>query len=122
MIRRPPRSTRTDTLFPYTTLCRSRLLVLVALTALGSQRMRTGQRIELQQARRHFVDIQRTLFAQPFDTATLVLGMFVGGMIIEALAQLRRTSRFQLTDHLGDGVIIDAHHVANPGETGRTPC
>src|SRR3546814_4139817 len=25
MIRRPPRSTRTDTLFPYTTLCRSRL-------------------------------------------------------------------------------------------------
>src|SRR3546814_7083091 len=26
MIRRPPRSTRTDTLFPYTTLCRSREL------------------------------------------------------------------------------------------------
>src|SRR3546814_4780437 len=28
MIRRPPRSTRTDTLFPYTTLFRSRLLAL----------------------------------------------------------------------------------------------
>src|SRR3546814_9210245 len=28
MIRRPPRSTRTDTLFPYTTLFRSRLAVL----------------------------------------------------------------------------------------------
>src|SRR3546814_10280391 len=27
MKRRPPRSTRTDTLFPYTTLCRSRLRV-----------------------------------------------------------------------------------------------
>src|SRR3546814_16126479 len=27
MIRRPPRSTRTDTLFPYTTLCRSRASV-----------------------------------------------------------------------------------------------
>src|SRR3546814_20824503 len=27
MIRRPPRSTRTDTLFPYTTLFRSRLLI-----------------------------------------------------------------------------------------------
>src|SRR3546814_4459761 len=26
MIRRPPRSTRTDTLFPYTTLCRSNVL------------------------------------------------------------------------------------------------
>src|SRR3546814_7997680 len=27
MVRRPPRSTRTDTLFPYTTLCRSRVAV-----------------------------------------------------------------------------------------------
>src|SRR3546814_1002099 len=26
MIRRPPRSTRTDTLFPYTTLCRSEIM------------------------------------------------------------------------------------------------
>src|SRR3546814_1406773 len=26
MIRRPPRSTRTDTLFPYTTLCRSAIV------------------------------------------------------------------------------------------------
>src|SRR3546814_12195756 len=31
MIRRPPRSTRTDTLFPYTTLFRSLLLTLLAL-------------------------------------------------------------------------------------------
>src|SRR3546814_9101912 len=29
MRRRPPRSTRTDTLFPYTTLCRSEVLVLL---------------------------------------------------------------------------------------------
>src|SRR3546814_11425800 len=36
MIRRPPRSTRTDTLFPYTTLFRSRLrLLLLALFALA---------------------------------------------------------------------------------------
>src|SRR3546814_12894989 len=32
MIRRPPRSTRTDTLFPYTTLCRSKALALVLVT------------------------------------------------------------------------------------------
>src|SRR3546814_2994690 len=31
MIRRPPRSTRTDTLFPYTTLFRSTLLLLPSL-------------------------------------------------------------------------------------------
>src|SRR3546814_14483523 len=30
MIRRPPRSTRTDTLFPYTTLFRSRLAARIA--------------------------------------------------------------------------------------------
>src|SRR3546814_9234065 len=30
MIRRPPRSTRTDTLFPYTTLCRSSQLEIAA--------------------------------------------------------------------------------------------
>src|SRR3546814_6720895 len=35
MIRRPPRSTRTDTLFPYTTLCRS-------LTVYGEQLCRAG--------------------------------------------------------------------------------
>src|SRR3546814_9112537 len=35
MIRRPPRSTRTDTLFPYTTLFRSRLLALFAFGSLA---------------------------------------------------------------------------------------
>src|SRR3546814_8345442 len=33
MIRRPPRSTRTYTLFPYTTLCRSTVLELLRLEA-----------------------------------------------------------------------------------------
>src|SRR3546814_18367681 len=36
MIRRPPRSTRTDTLFPYTTLCRSRRLPPCALLVLAA--------------------------------------------------------------------------------------
>src|SRR3546814_2456621 len=40
MIRRPPRSTRTDTLFPYTTLFRSvRSLLLGSLVAQGDQRV-----------------------------------------------------------------------------------
>src|SRR3546814_6418582 len=37
MIRRPPRSTRTDTLFPYTTLFRSRAIVDATVQALASQ-------------------------------------------------------------------------------------
>src|SRR3546814_4376634 len=40
MIRRPPRSTRTDTLFPYTTLFRSLLLQRRA----GGEQRRRGQR------------------------------------------------------------------------------
>src|SRR3546814_12527731 len=40
MIRRPPRSTRTDTLFPYTSLFRSLLsLILLALTLMLSLRL-----------------------------------------------------------------------------------
>src|SRR3546814_12878369 len=43
MIRRPPRSTRTDTLFPYTTLFRSALPTAAASTGTSSVR-RPGQR------------------------------------------------------------------------------
>src|SRR3546814_16450952 len=43
MIRRPPTSTRTDTLFPYTTLFRSRMAVVAfaALIALAVRLLRT---------------------------------------------------------------------------------
>src|SRR3546814_3492844 len=37
MIRRPPRSTRTDTLFPYTTLFRSFECIIVAVEAIDRQ-------------------------------------------------------------------------------------
>src|SRR3546814_5416678 len=36
MIRRPPRSTRTDTLFPYTTLFRSQIVGLVSSGGIGA--------------------------------------------------------------------------------------
>src|SRR3546814_4399151 len=36
MIRRPPRSTRTDTLFPYTTLFRSRQVAALPLKDIGA--------------------------------------------------------------------------------------
>src|SRR3546814_18034125 len=37
MVRRPPRSTRTDTLFPYTTLFRSRFIHAPALREAGAR-------------------------------------------------------------------------------------
>src|SRR3546814_1672285 len=57
MIRRPPRSTRTDTLFPYTTLFRSLgLTFLLRLGATLGRRLRLGDsdrlaRLQLLQAR-----------------------------------------------------------------------
>src|SRR3546814_1525682 len=50
MIRRPPRSTRTDTLFPYTTLFRSICAagqLLPARSGAVARWIRTGQRIGL---------------------------------------------------------------------------
>src|SRR3546814_15755282 len=46
MIRRPPRSTRTDTLFPYTTLFRSAEgLKIGSTTAIGVEESRQGLRL-----------------------------------------------------------------------------
>src|SRR3546814_8486533 len=56
MIRRPPRSTRTDTLCPYTTLVRSRLAVGGEGGGLGRRRLDQGAAIEADRVRdrRHF--------------------------------------------------------------------
>src|SRR3546814_10277670 len=43
MVRRPPRSTRTDTLFPYTTLFRSRACVVLARRRVQRQRPLGGR-------------------------------------------------------------------------------
>src|SRR3546814_125685 len=43
MIRRPPRSTRTDTLFPYTTLFRSEIFFAAILCTTGRNHLRHGR-------------------------------------------------------------------------------
>src|SRR3546814_8758303 len=45
MIRRPPRSTRTDTLFPYTTLCRSQRRQYAGDHLAVGQRLAARQRV-----------------------------------------------------------------------------
>src|SRR3546814_14331313 len=60
MIRRPPRSTRTDTLFPYTTLCRSKLE-----SDLGVQLFdRSGKRAKLTDAGQALVERGRSLLRE----------------------------------------------------------
>src|SRR3546814_1282383 len=46
MIRRPPRSTRTDTLFPYTTLFRSHRDAVRSVLAARERGRRTGAKVE----------------------------------------------------------------------------
>src|SRR3546814_3962674 len=69
MIRRPPRSTRTDTLFPYTTLFRSDLTVarFVRLQRRGVVRRDIARRdrIDLHPLRRPFVGEQLGQAAHP---------------------------------------------------------
>src|SRR3546814_3877228 len=50
MIRRPPRSTRTDTLFPYTTLFRSRALHRCGCSGMSATRLNGSHDIILGQA------------------------------------------------------------------------
>src|SRR3546814_18755013 len=47
MIRRPPRSTRTDTLFPYTTLFRSKDVIAGYIKSLGKSSVKGADRITL---------------------------------------------------------------------------
>src|SRR3546814_2893723 len=64
MIRRPPRSTRTDTLFPYTTLFRS--LLALAHLVLSSQQRLQRQVAYLQPLHQHGarVDVHPLVFAE----------------------------------------------------------
>src|SRR3546814_11885627 len=56
MIRRPPRSTRTDTLFPYTTLFRSPAAVALYRDLLGAEKIGEAFDLPAQKVRVCFVD------------------------------------------------------------------
>src|SRR3546814_8985947 len=85
MIRRPPRSTRTDTLFPYTTLFRSSFAEIVCES--GQQRsVRRQSPTELAQARGHVADprADRRLDRdrrQPFVLGRRLAGAGAGGLV-----------------------------------------
>src|SRR3546814_8300235 len=113
MIRRPPRSTRTDTLFPYTTLFRS-------------------QRLVYRRATLHHLTVHRQALAGPdahevsfgdladdnLDLASVAQD--VGGLRLQVEQALDRLGRAGLHDErqpLGEEVIGGDHH--GPREEGR---
>src|SRR3546814_1052982 len=104
MIRRPPRSTRTDTLFPYTTLFRSAAVLEQARQrgAQGAERARQRDRGEERRARRADVGVlgdEQVLGLQHVRTAQKHFGRYVAGqrvarrrLLAEGVGQLDRKS------------------------------
>src|SRR3546814_8415055 len=96
MIRRPPRSTRTDTLFPYTTLFRSGSHVGAAVRVAGADRGNVDRRRD-RVARRSFAHgagdarpaLARPHLIQSLSMAAAVLlrrGRLSASMVVEQLA------------------------------------
>src|SRR3546814_8474945 len=91
MIRRPPRSTRTDTLFPYTTLFRSSVVAGNGAGALGRLVIRVG--VDCQQAerlghRRH--DTGRPRKASPTTPRITRVGGARALLLVERRAEIGR--------------------------------
>src|SRR3546814_13792338 len=106
MIRRPPRSTRTDTLFPYTTLFRSRADGLVAHRV---------DRADVVDEAPVEVDRQRLALVEHVDHA-LVRGIATGE---QPAVEQQRLARLEAGDFLpGDGVQVHPARV----EIGRASC
>src|SRR3546814_4239714 len=81
MIRRPPRSTRTDTLFPYTTLFRS--LCTLAYVAAKTTKIALGTSVVVLPFR-HPMELAK--YAATLDQLSggrVILGVGVGGLIEE---------------------------------------
>src|SRR3546814_1252755 len=92
MILRPPRSTRTDTLFPYTTLFRSAvalpyLLIQVRFAARRTSTMRTGA------TRTSFIALAVSLSLLPLSAARAFVGAACGERSEEHTSELQSLMR-----------------------------
>src|SRR3546814_14130270 len=96
MIRRPPRSTRTDTLFPYTTLVRSWTFVILRNTFLSQMRRnkfhgdydevaveRTLSTPASQENSGEMADLKRALMELPQDQREALILVGAGGLSYE---------------------------------------
>src|SRR3546814_17912179 len=76
MIRRPPRSTRTDTLFPYTTLFRSRQGLANSAGPGGVRRSSSGRLLTEPASRRHHGGART--FMRPAALVAFLVALLVG--------------------------------------------
>src|SRR3546814_20703098 len=105
MIRRPPRSTRTDTLFPYTTLFRSCCCRRRSRSRAGWSSTGTGRWPRRAEARavtrlHHTPALFTTLLA-------VVVAIILGHLLLPFATAVRQYGLFAERMHLVDGRITD---------------
>src|SRR3546814_3680830 len=105
MIRRPPRSTRTDTLFPYTTLFRSTSASRLPATAAPS-RDRPLSLLAVQEAQAQRVQLDESL-----GVALVIDGVFLEGHMLHRVERVGRLAAFDDDVAL---VELQAHRAVYP--------
>src|SRR3546814_2285420 len=99
MIRRPPRSTRTDTLFPYTTLFRSILDASISRESLLVHRIVIGEG-------RDFPELRDWFFAHAVMPSQAILTEYLEGEIAAGRLALRApaiaSSQFRSEEHTSE--------------------
>src|SRR3546814_18625472 len=111
MIRRPPRSTRTDTLFPYTTLFRSDRAHLDPMPLRIAHELRGGvqaHRLRIEDAAREDRGMMAFQPRRHIDELGEGLGMAFGNAVTAETPDMFETSRH------GVGPIAAAPHPADP--------
>src|SRR3546814_5845531 len=111
MIRRPPRSTRTDTLFPYTTLFRSKLLVFATngrFYTLGVDKLPGG---------RGFGEPLRLMMGLPNDKE--IVAVFVHQPERRLFVASSEGRGFLVPKDEGGGQTKTGNKVFNPGAGGE---
>src|SRR3546814_10952986 len=118
MIRRPPRSTRTDTLFPYTTLFRS--LDRVGLPANAAKRYPN----EFSGGQRQRIGIARALILKPelviCDEPVSALDVSVQAQILNLLVELKED--FNLSYFFISHDLAVVRYIADHVQIGRASC
>src|SRR3546814_15680728 len=130
MIRRPPRSTRTDTLFPYTTLFRSLIglsqdqLLTLAHDRRGGLWRRLRQAAETDPAMKAAADwllavLAKADFAAPYEFLETVLSGPLDGRR-RLLRPLGEEARDPLAELLNAALAVEAANL--PSQIGRAQC
>src|SRR3546814_20105171 len=112
MIRRPPRSTRTDTLFPYTTLFRSKAHLVA---------VEHRTRHDLRRQRRQFHRRQFLIEDVEIDALALAGGAVTAGPLERAAARLEQACAVAFEPQTGARELISERGIEPAGRCRGTP-